>query len=156
VRKHLSTFKGGRLATAARPARVVTLAISDVPGDDPGVIASGPTVPDATTFADARALITRYGIEPSPAVAAHLAQDAGETPKPGQLPDSAFPLIATPMMALAQMAVTARSLGLAPLVLGDALEGEAREMGTVMAGIARSIHAHAQPLVPPAVVLSGG
>ncbi len=156
VRKHLSAFKGGRLAAAASPAHVVTLAISDVPGDDPGVIASGPTVPDATTFADARALIARYGIAPPPAVAARLAQDADETPKPGELPDNAFTLIATPMMALDKMAETARGLGLAPLVLGDALEGEAREMGTVMAGIARSIHAHAQPLVPPAVVLSGG
>jgi hydroxypyruvate reductase len=156
VRKHLSAIKGGRLAAAARPARVVTLAISDVPGDDPAVIASGPTVPDTTTFADARALIKRYGIEPSPAVAARLAQDADETPKPGELPGSDFTLIATPMMALHKMAETARSLGLAPLVLGDALEGEAREMGTVLAGIARSIRAHGQPLAAPAVVLSGG
>ena len=156
VRKHLSAIKGGRLAAAARPARVVTLAISDVPGDDPAVIASGPTVPDPTTFADARAIIARYGIEPPASVAARLAQAADETPKPGELPNTEFDLIATPMMALTRMADTARGLGLTPLVLGDALEGEAREIGTVMAGIARSIRAHGQPLPPPAVVLSGG
>jgi hydroxypyruvate reductase len=156
VRKHLSAIKGGRLAAAARPAHVVTLAISDVPGDDAAVIASGPTVPDPTTFADARSIIARYGIEPSLAVSARLEQDADETPKPADLPGSDFRLIATPMMALTRMAEVARDRGLATLVLGDALEGESREMGTVMAGIARSIRAHAQPLAPPAVVLSGG
>jgi glycerate 2-kinase len=156
VRKHLSAVKGGRLAAAARPARVVTLAISDVPGDDPAVIASGPTVPDPTTFADARAIIARYGIKPSASVAARMEQATDETPKPGTLPNSEFHLIATPMMALSRMADTARSQGLAPIVLGDALEGEAREMGIVMAGIARSIRAHGQPLAAPAVVLSGG
>jgi glycerate 2-kinase len=156
VRKHLSAIKGGRLAAAARPARVVTLAISDVPGDDPAVIASGPTVPDPTTFADARAIIARYGIEPPASVATRLAQAADETPKPGELPNTEFDLIATPMMALTRMADAARGLGLTPLVLGDALEGESREIGTVMAGIARSIRAHGQPLRPPAVVLSGG
>jgi hydroxypyruvate reductase len=156
VRKHLSAIKGGRLAAAARPAHVVTLAISDVPGDDPAVIASGPTVPDATNFADARAIIARYGIEPSPAVAARLARVADETPKPGELPNTAFHLIATPMTALTRMAEAAHGLGLAPLVLGDALEGEAREMGIVMAGIARSIRTHGTPLRAPAVILSGG
>ncbi len=156
VRKHLSAIKGGRLAAAAAPARVVTLAISDVPGDDPAVIASGPTVPDPTTFADARAILARYGVEPPPAVAAHLARAAGETPKPGELPNSEFRLIATPMMALARIAELAREWGLAPLILGDALEGEAREAGTLMAGIARSIRAHGEPLRPPAVLLSGG
>src|SRR6202167_1398723 len=117
VRKHLSAIKGGRLAAAAAPARVVTLAISDVPGDDPAVIASGPTVPGPTTFADARALIARYGIDPPPAVAAHLAQATDETPKPGELPNTEFHLIATPMMALTRMAEAARGLDLAPLVL---------------------------------------
>jgi hydroxypyruvate reductase len=156
VRKHLSAIKGGRLAAAAAPARVVTLAISDVPGDDPAVIGSGPTVPDATTFADARALIARYGITPSPAVAARLARDDDETPKPGSLPNAAFRMIATPMMALDAMAAQARTMGLTPLILGDALEGEASQMGTVMAGIARSVRAHGQPLRPPAVLLSGG
>ncbi len=156
LRKHLSAIKGGRLAAAAAPARVVTLAISDVPGDDPAVIASGPTVPDPTTFADARALLARYDIHPSPAVAARLAQDADETPKPGDLPHAEFHLIATPAMALAACAEKARTLGLAPLILGDALEGESREMGTVMAGIARSIATHGAPLPAPALLLSGG
>ncbi len=156
VRKHLSAIKGGRLAAAAAPAPVVTLAISDVPGDDPAVIGSGPTVPDPTSFADARALLARYGISPSPAVAARLARDDDETPKPGSLPQAAFQLIATPAMALAAAAAAARGLGLAPLVLGDALEGESREMGTVMAGIARSVATHGLPLAPPALLLSGG
>ncbi|HEX3574373.1 MAG TPA: glycerate kinase [Rhodopila sp.] len=156
VRKHLSAIKGGRLAAAASPARVVTLAISDVPGDDPAVIGSGPTVPDATTFADARALIARYGITPPPAVAARLAQDDDETPKPGSLPNEAFRMIATPSMALDAMATKARGLGLNPLILGDALEGEATQVGIVMAGIARSVRAHGQPLRAPAVLLSGG
>ena len=156
VRKHLSAIKGGRLAAAAAPARVVTLAISDVPGDDPAVIGSGPTVPDRTTFAEARALIARYGITPSPAVTARLAQDADETPKPGSLPHTEFRMIATPMMALLAAAEAARGLGLTPLILGDALEGEAKEMGIAMAGIARSIRDHGQPIAGPAVLLSGG
>jgi glycerate 2-kinase len=150
VRKHLSAIKGGRLAAAAAPARVITLAISDVPGDDPAVIGSGPTVPDA------RALIVRYGIVPPPAVAARLARDDDETPKPGSLPRSEFRMIATPMMALDAMAAKARTLGLTPLILGDALEGEASQIGTVMAGIARSVRTHGQPLQAPAVLLSGG
>lgn len=156
VRKHLSAIKGGRLAAAAAPARVVTLAISDVPGDDPAVIGSGPTVPDATTFADARALIARYGITPPQAVAARLAQDNDETPKPGSLTNVEFRMIATPIMALEAMAAKARTLGLTPLILGDALEGEAAQMGTVMAGIARSVRAHGQPVRSPAILLSGG
>src|SRR6185312_14473602 len=93
VRKHLSAIKGGRLAAAARPARVVTLAISDVPGDDPAVIASGPTVPDPTTFEDARAIVARYGIDVSPQVAARLAQSRDETPNPADLPDVDYRLI---------------------------------------------------------------
>lgn len=156
VRKHLSAIKGGRLADAARPARIVTLAISDVPGDDPAVIASGPTVPDPTTFADARAIVARYGIDVPAEVAARLGQDAGETPKPGELPNSEFRLIATPMIALNRVAETARSLGLEPLVLGDALEGELQQMGIVMAGIARSVRTYGRPVVAPAVILSGG
>ncbi len=155
VRKHLSAIKGGRLAQAAAPARVVTLAISDVPGDDPAVIASGPTVPDPTSFADARAILARHAIAPPPAVAAHLAAAADETPKPGTLPGT-FQLIATPMMALRAAAATARAAGVTPLILGDALEGESREMGTVMAGIARAVRAHGEPLAPPALLLSGG
>jgi glycerate 2-kinase len=154
VRKHLSAIKGGRLAAAARPAHVVTLAISDVPGDDPAVIASGPTVPDRTTFADARAIVARYGIDPSPAVAERLAKADDETPS--ELDNAEFHLIATPMMALSTVAETAATMGLRTLVLGDALEGESREVGTLMAGIARSIRTHGQPLQAPAVVISGG
>jgi hydroxypyruvate reductase len=155
VRKHLSGIKGGRLAAAAFPARVVTLAISDVPGDDPAVIGSGPTVPDPSTRADASAILARYGIAPSAAMAAWLA-DGDETPKPGSLPHATFRLIATPSMALHAAAGAARALGLTPLILGDALEGESREMGIVMAGIARSIRDHGLPLAGPALLLSGG
>ena len=156
VRKHLSAIKGGRLAAAAAPARVVTLAISDVPGDNPAVIGSGPTVPDPTSFADARALIARFGIAPPPAVAARLRQDEDETPKPGSLPHSDFRLIATPMMALHAAAAAAREMGLTPVILGDALEGEARDVGIVHAGIARSVRMHGEPVKPPAILLSGG
>jgi hydroxypyruvate reductase len=158
VRKHLSAVKGGRLAALAAPARLVTLAISDVPGDDPSVIASGPTVPDPTTLDEARAVLAKYGIEPPPAVAARLADPAAETPKPG---DSAFDraeyrLVATPRQALDAAAGVAADAGWRPLILGDALEGEAREMARVMAGIVRSIRAHAQPVPAPTVILSGG
>jgi hydroxypyruvate reductase len=157
VRKHLSAIKGGRLAAAAAPARVVTLAISDVPGDDPAVIASGPTVPDPTTFATARGLLARYGIDPSPQVAARLALgEADETPKPGSILPPDYRMIATPMMALKSVASAARGLGLQPLILGDALEGESKEMGTAMAGIARSARLHGEPLASPCVLLSGG
>jgi hydroxypyruvate reductase len=156
VRKHLSGIKGGRLAAAAAPAHVVTLAISDVPGDDPAVIASGPTVADPTSFADASALLARFGIAPSPAIAARLMQTDDETPKPGSLPHAEFHLIATPAMALQAAAEAARKSGLTPLILGDALEGESREMGTVMAGIARAVAMHGTPLPAPALLLSGG
>lgn len=158
IRKHLSAISGGRLAAAAHPARVVTIAISDVPGDDPAVIASGPTVPDPTSFADARALVAHYRMALPEAAAAHLARGEGETPKAGDrrlgTPDYRF--IATPMMALQAAAVEARALGLPPLILGDALEGEARELGTAIAGMARSVALHGHPLGRPAVLLSGG
>jgi hydroxypyruvate reductase len=156
VRKHLSHIKGGRLAAAAAPAQVVTLAISDVPGDDPAVIASGPTVPDPTTFADARAIIARYGVLVPPPVAARLHEDSDETPKAGSLPHAEFRLIATPAMALRAAAEEATQLGLTSLILGDALEGESREVGTVLAGIARSVADHGMPVAKPAVLLSGG
>ena len=154
VRKHLSRIKGGRLAQAAAPARVVTLVISDVPGDDPSVIASGPTVGDATTWADAREIIQRYGLDLPATVAAVIAEGV-ETPKPGAFPVD-LRMIATPGMALAAAADKARSLGFAPLVLGDALEGEAAVMGTVLGGIARSVREHGLPVKAPAVLLSGG
>ena len=155
VRKHLSAIKGGRLAAAAAPARLVTLAISDVPGDDPAVIASGPTVADPTTRNDALAILARTGVAASPAMLAWLA-NGDETPKPGTLSHASFKLIATPLMALQAAAEAARKAGLTPVILGDALEGESREMGIVMAGIARAIQAHGHPTPPPALLLSGG
>ncbi len=158
IRKHLSAFSGGRLAVAAHPARVVTLAISDVPGDDPAVIASGPTVPDPTTFADARALVAHHGMRLPDAAARHLERAEDETPKPGdpRLAGHELRMIATPMLALRAAAGAARAMGLSPLILGDALEGEARELGTALAGIARGVAAHGEPLPRPAVLLSGG
>ena len=147
VRKHLSAIKGGRLAAAAAPARIVTLAISDVPGDDPATIGSGPTVPDSSTWDDVRRIAARYALDLP-------RTDGPETPKPGQLsPD--VRLIATPSMALAAAADVARAHGLTPLILGDALEGESRDMGTLMAGIARSVR-NGHPLPAPCVLLSGG
>ena len=158
VRKHLSAIKGGRLAVAAHPARVATLLISDVPGDDPAVIASGPTVPDASTFAEARAVLAHYGITGPASVIRHLEAAQNETPKPG---DPAFAgdevrVIARPQQALEAAAGLARSAGLMPVILGDAIEGEAREVARVMAGIARQVRRHGQPAAAPCVLLSGG
>jgi glycerate-2-kinase len=158
VRKHLSAIKGGRLGAAAHPARVVTLAISDVPGDSFSVIASGPTVPDETTFADARAIIARRGVAVPEAVARHLAAAADETPKPGdpRLARAEAHLFARPQASLEAAAAVARAAGVTPILLGDAIEGEAREVGQVMAGIARSVRAHGHPAPAPCVLLSGG
>ncbi|MBU8542409.1 MULTISPECIES: glycerate kinase type-2 family protein [Roseomonadaceae] len=158
IRRHLSAFSGGRLALAAAPARVVTLAISDVPGDDPAAIASGPTVPDPTSFAEARALVAHYRMDLPAAVRAHLEKAADETPKPGdpRLGAVDYRFIATPRMALEAAAQAARGFGLTPLILGDALEGEARELGKTMAGIALSASAHGHPLPAPCLLLSGG
>jgi hydroxypyruvate reductase len=158
VRKHLSAIKGGRLAAAAHPARVVTLLISDVPGDDPSVIASGPTVADPSTIAETRAILARYRIDLPPAVARHLAEDADETPKPGnpRLATAEATIVASPRASLEAAAALARQAGVTPLILGDALEGEAREVGRVMAGIALSARDHGHPLPAPAVILSGG
>ncbi|MDH3474716.1 MAG: glycerate kinase, partial [Rhodospirillales bacterium] len=158
VRKHLSAIKGGRLAAAAAPARLVTLAISDVPGDDPAVIASGPTVPDPTTAADARAILEKYGIAPPEAVARHLARDDAETPKPGdpRLAQAEFRMIARPQDSLEAAAAAARKAGVTPLILGDAIEGEAREVAKVMAGIAKQAARHGQPVAPPCLLISGG
>jgi hydroxypyruvate reductase len=158
VRKHLSAIKGGRLAAAAAPAELLTLMISDVPGDDASVIGSGPTIPDATTSADARAILRRYAIEPPPGVAAWLADPASETPKPG---NPAFArarsiMIATPFRALEAAATIARQAGITPLILGDAIEGEAAEVARVMAGLARSCAERGHPAAPPCVLLSGG
>lgn len=158
VRKHLSAIKGGRLAVAAFPAKVVALLISDVPGDDPSVIASGPTIADPTTVADACAVLARYRIEPPGAVRVHLDAALDETPKPGdpRLAGSRVVMVATPQDALEAAAAIARTHGFAPLVLGNALEGEAREVALVHAGIARQVLRFGQPVAPPCVLLSGG
>jgi hydroxypyruvate reductase len=158
VRKHLSGIKGGRLAAAAFPARVVTLVISDIPGDDPADIGSGPTVADKSTFADARAILERYGISEPRAAIDHLERADDETPKPGspRLANTTTILIATPQLSLEAAAEVARKAGVQPLILGDALEGEAREVGRVMAGIARQTALRGQPVEPPMVLLSGG
>lgn len=158
LRKHLSAIKGGRLAAAAHPARVVTLAISDVPDDDPGTIASGPTVADPTSFADARAIVAKYGLELPDSVRRRLEAGEDETPKPGdaRLATAEFRLIATPQMSLEAAATTARRAGVTPVILGDSLEGEAREVATVMAGIAKQARRHGQPVPAPCVLLSGG
>ena len=158
VRKHLSAIKGGRLAAAAHPAKLVTLLISDVPGDDPSVIASGPTVPDPSTFADARDILKRHGIVPPSSVAGYLEATAEETVKPGDpVFDTAETIvIATPQASLEAAADEARRHGITPLILLDRIEGEAREVARVHAAIALQVAAHGQPAVPPCVLLSGG
>jgi len=158
VRRHLSAIKGGRLAAACHPARVLTLLISDVPGDDPINIASGPTVPDPTTCDDALAIVKRYGITLPSRVREVLESGRGESVKPGdpRLARTETRLIATPQMALEAAATVAREAGHAAFILGDALEGEARDMGTVLAGIALQVAERGQPFVPPCVLLSGG
>jgi hydroxypyruvate reductase len=158
VRKHLSQIKGGRLAAACAPARVVTLSISDVPGDDPSVIASGPTVPDATSCADALAILKRYAIEVPPAIVQQLVQGTLETPKPG---DPAFvghtlAMIATPQQSLEAAAEAARAAGLNAYILSDEIEGESREVAKVHAALARAVAQRGQPFAKPCVILSGG
>jgi hydroxypyruvate reductase len=163
VRKHLSAIKGGRLAAAAAPARVVSLAISDVPGDDPAVIASGPTVPDPTTFADARAVLAKYGITEPKAVIAHLAAARDETPKPGDpvFAKTQFELIASPQQALTAAAEAGLAHNVTPIVLSDRIEGEARDVAAMHAAIAVQLRAGQlrvghEIVTPPAVLLSGG
>ncbi|CAG9183430.1 glycerate kinase [Cupriavidus respiraculi] len=158
VRKHLSALKGGRLALLCAPARVETLLISDIPGDDPTLIASGPTLPDATTCADALAVVAKYGIALPANVRAHLESGAGETPKPG---DPRFAghrsvTLATAQDALQAAAAHARALGFEAHVLSDCIEGEARDVAQVHAAIARQVARHGQPFGKPCVLLSGG
>jgi hydroxypyruvate reductase len=158
VRKHLSAIKGGRLAAAAHPAQVASLVISDVPGDDLAAVGSGPTVADPTTFAEARAIIAKYGIEVPLAVKRHLGAAVEETPKPGdpRLANAEAHLIASPQKSLEAAASIAQAADVMPLVLGDAIEGEAREVGFVMAGIARQVRRFGQPAAAPCVLISGG
>jgi glycerate 2-kinase len=158
VRRHLSSVKGGRLGVACHPARVITLLISDVPGDSPVDIGSGPTVADPTTCADALAILKRYAIQVPRHVLELLESGRGESPKPGdpRLARSEIRMIATPQMALEAAAAVARQAGVVPVILGDSIEGEARDVGKVMAGIARQVGTHNQPCAAPCVLLSGG
>lgn len=157
VRKHLSAIKGGRLAAAASPARMVALMISDVPGDDPSIIASGPTVPDPSTNQDALGIIAKYNIDVPESVLARL-RTGDETPKPGHkmFANVENIMIATPQASLEAAAVVARKAGFKPVILGDSIEGESRDVALVHAGIARQCAMRGQPEVPPCVLISGG
>jgi len=152
VRKALSAIKGGRLALAAQPARVVTYLISDVPGDDPATIGSGPTIPEVSDPEGALGILRSYGIAVRPEVAVAIRANAVTRPAP----PAEVHVLATPYIALAAAAETARSFGLTPLILGDAIEGEAREVARVFAGITASVVVHRQPAARPCVILSGG
>jgi glycerate 2-kinase len=158
VRRHLSAIKGGRLGAACHPARCVTLAISDVPGDDPIDIASGPTVADPTTVADAREVLRKYAVDAPAAVRDALDGAAAESIKPGdpRLARAEYRIIATPQIALEAAAQVAREHGILPVILSDSIEGEARDVGKVMAAIARQVDLHGQPAAAPCVLLSGG
>ena len=158
VRRHLSAIKGGRLAAACHPARVITLLLSDVPGDKPIDIASGPTVADPSSCEDALAIQRRYGITLPPAVMQLLHSGAGESIKPGdsRLARAETRMVANPQMALEAAAQVALRGGYTPHILGDALEGEARDVGKVLAGIALQTATRSQPFAPPCVLLSGG
>ncbi len=154
VRKHLSAIKGGRLAAAASPTPMLTLMISDVPGDDPSVIASGPTVGDPTTREQAREILARYAIAVPDSVARHLADPASESPKPGAptLAHVRNVMVATPRASLDAAADVARAAGYAPIILGDDIEGEARDVAADHAALARARLAEGAPCV----LLSGG
>ena len=158
VRRHLSAIKGGRLAAACHPARLLTLLISDVPGDAPVDIASGPTVADPSTCADALAIVARYSIGLPPAVRALLESGEGESVKPGnpKLARSETRIITAPQIALEAAAKVASAAGFTPHILSDSLEGEARDIGKAHAGMARQVALRGQPFTPPCVLLSGG
>jgi hydroxypyruvate reductase len=158
VRKHLSAIKGGRLAARCSPAKVVTLLISDVPGDEPAVIGSGPTVPDPSTCADALRILQRYGIEIPPAARAGLESGAFETPKPGdaRFAGHQLQMIATPQQSLEAAAALARAAGVEAHILSDQIEGESREVGKVHAALACAVARRNQPFAKPCVILSGG
>jgi hydroxypyruvate reductase len=152
VRKHLSRIKGGRLAATCAPAQVVTLAISDVPGDDPSIIASGPTVPDATSCADAIAILLRYGIELPGAIMSLLEQEPGDALFDGHQ----VHLIATPQQSLVAAAAAAQAAGIDAHILSDEIEGESREVAKVHAALARAVARRSAPFARPCVILSGG
>ncbi|NNG24834.1 glycerate kinase type-2 family protein [Telluria aromaticivorans] len=157
VRRHLSSIKGGRLALACYPARVVTLVVSDVPGDDPAVVASGPTVPDGSSGDAALAILDKYGIAASSAVRALLANPQATLRADDlRLAHNETHVIVTAQQALEAAAEAARAAGYTPLILSSSMEGEARDVALVHASIARQVVAHGQPLQAPCVILSGG
>jgi glycerate 2-kinase len=158
VRKHLSAIKGGRLALACAPARLVTLVVSDVPGDDPRIVASGPTLPDPGTCAEAIAVLRKYGLEVPAALRRHLESGAGETPKPEHpaFAGHRHHVVATAQDALDAAARMVRAAGLTPYILSDALEGEARDIGLMHAALARQVALRGEPFARPCVLLSGG
>ncbi|MCP5073292.1 MAG: glycerate kinase, partial [Rhodobacteraceae bacterium] len=158
VRKHLSATKGGRLALTAHPAQVVTLTISDVPGDDPSIIASGPTVPDPSTLSEAREIVARYDMDLPQAALDLLNDPAAESPEPSHpvFATAKTHIVAAPQASLVAAAVVAENASVRPLILGDAIEGEAREAGIVMAGITRQVLNHGQPAPAPVTLISGG
>lgn len=158
VRKHVSSIKGGRLAAAAYPARVVSLVVSDIPGDDPAVVSSGPTIADGTTQADALRVIERYGLSLPDRVMRWIVSDAASAPRPD---DPVFArnevrLIASASVSLQAAAARARAGGIEAVILSDAIEGEAREVARVHAAIAREVATRDQPFTRPVVILSGG
>jgi hydroxypyruvate reductase len=158
VRKHLSAIKGGRLAAAAFPARLVNLIISDVPGDDPAAIASGPTVADPTTSIEGLEIVRRHGLKLPLPVMRVLESGQNETPKPGdaRLARVETRIIASPQQSLEAAAAVARASGFAPVILGGSIEAEARELGFAMAGIAKQVRSFCQPAAAPCVIISGG
>jgi hydroxypyruvate reductase len=158
VRKHLSAIKGGRLAEAAYPARLVTLGISDVPGDDFGTIASGPTIADPSSVADAIDILARYKISLPKHISDFLTQESAETPDPAAdcFANSHNTLVAKPQASLEAAVEVARRAGYTAMILGDAIEGEAQDVGLVMAGIAKQVRSYGQPAQPPLALISGG
>ena len=158
VRRHLSAVKDGRLAVAASPAQVLTFLISDVPGDDPSIIGSGPTIPDGTKFEDAASVLVKYGIDKPEAAISQLNEGKITPPDPKApcFARQSYQVLATPQMALEAAAELAKERGINPLILGNAIEGEAREVAKVMAGIAKQVRTFNQPVASPAVLLSGG
>ncbi|MDS1137960.1 glycerate kinase type-2 family protein [Nitratireductor indicus] len=158
VRKHVSTIKGGRLAAAAHPARVVSLIVSDIPGDDPALVSSGPTVPDRATRQDALDVIRTYAIALPDAVMAHLSSPEADAPKPDEacFSGNAVHVIASAARSLEAAAMVASDAGIPAVILSDSMEGEAREVGGVHAAIAREVAMHGRPFQKPVVILSGG
>ncbi|MBZ9865591.1 glycerate kinase [Mesorhizobium sp. CA15] len=158
IRKHVSTIKGGRLAAAAHPARVVSLVVSDIPGDNPALVASGPTVPDTSSRADALASIAAYGMKLPDSVMAHINSSAADAPRPDdpRFAGNEVHLTASAGVSLEAAAAEAKRQGIEAVILSDAIEGEAREVGGVHAAIAREVATRNRPFAKPVLILSGG